>query len=88
MLKGDDHAARIQIPFASFRRSVRHAWPDSCWRRNRRDGRDDEGLILLCDSCNLPVHTDCVGFAGPVLGDWLCPLCEIEDDCDDQQSPP
>ena len=43
-------------------------------------GSDDEGLILLCDACNLPMHADCVGFEGTVLGDWLCPVCEVEDD--------
>ena len=44
------------------------------------DGSDDEGLVLLCEACNLPMHADCVGFEGPVLGDWLCPVCEVEDD--------
>jgi len=39
-------------------------------------GADDEGLVLLCDTCNLPYHAQCVGFEGPVLGDWLCPRCE------------
>ena len=41
-------------------------------------GGDDEGLVLLCDQCNLPVHAQCVGFEGPVLGDWLCVTCEID----------
>ena len=39
-------------------------------------GADDEGLVLLCDTCNLPYHAQCVGFEGPVLGGWLCPRCE------------
>ena len=39
-------------------------------------GADDEGLVLLCEDCNRPVHAHCVGFEGPVLGDWLCPKCE------------
>ena len=41
-------------------------------------GGDDEGLVLLCDQCNLPVHAQCVGFEGPVLGEWLCATCEID----------
>ena len=39
-------------------------------------GADDEGLVLLCEDCNRPIHAHCVGFEGPVLGDWLCHLCE------------
>ena len=39
------------------------------------DGGDDEGVVLLCDSCNVPHHAECVGHKGPVLGDWFCPLC-------------
>ena len=40
------------------------------------DGGEDEGLVLLCDDCDKPVHAHCVGFAGPVEGDWLCGECE------------
>ena len=39
------------------------------------DGGDDEGLVLLCDKCNVPHHAECVGHKGPVLGDWFCPSC-------------
>ena len=38
-------------------------------------GLDDEGLILLCDECNLPYHAHCVDFEGGLEGDWLCPEC-------------
>ena len=41
-------------------------------------GRDDEGLVLLCDECNLPVHAQCVGYEGSVLGDWRCATCEMD----------
>ena len=39
-------------------------------------GLDDEGIILLCDACNVPLHAHCVGFTGTVEGDWLCGECE------------
>ena len=42
------------------------------------DGGDDEGLILLCEECNMPYHAHCVGYDGPVLGDWDCPACRQE----------
>ena len=40
-------------------------------------GGDDEDLVLLCDgpTCNRPFHARCVGFQGPVQGDWLCADC-------------
>jgi len=39
-------------------------------------GGDDEGLVLLCDGpCDRPFHAHCVGFKGPVEGDWLCADC-------------
>eukprot|EP00966_Prymnesium_polylepis_P325910 7381846-Prymnesium_polylepis.1 len=45
------------------------------------DGGDDDELILLCDACDQPWHAMCVGFKGPVLGDWLCEECsEIDQD--------
>ena len=44
------------------------------------DGGDDEGLVLLCEDCNKPVHAHCIGFAGPVEGDWLCDECEQQQD--------
>ena len=42
------------------------------------DGGDDEGLVLLCDLCDTPYHTHCVGFQGRVEGDWLCGPCAAE----------
>ena len=46
------------------------------------DGDDTAGEILLCEVCDLPVHMHCVGFTGPVEGDWIC------NECSDQQVPP
>ena len=39
---------------------------------------DDEGDILLCEECNVPVHAHCVDFTGPLGNGWLCRVC-IED---------
>ena len=39
------------------------------------EGGDDEGLVLLCDKCNVPFHASCVGFKGPVIRDEFCPPC-------------
>ena len=39
-------------------------------------GGDDEGLVLLCDECHTPYHAHCVGFKGPLLGDWFCKGCK------------
>jgi hypothetical protein len=38
-------------------------------------GADDEGLILLCDMCDRAYHAVCVGFQGPLEGDWICHVC-------------
>jgi hypothetical protein len=39
-------------------------------------GADDEGVLLLCTgTCDKPFHAHCVGFRGPVLGDWSCTGC-------------
>ena len=39
-------------------------------------GRDEEGLVLLCDGvCNQAFHAHCVGFVGPVTGDWRYGAC-------------
>ena len=43
-------------------------------------GGDDEGLVLLCEECDKPVHARCVGFAGPVENGWLCGECEMLQD--------
>ena len=45
---------------------------------------DVEGLILLCDGCNLPLHAHCVGFAGPVEGDWFCGTCPDDQPVDSE----
>ena len=39
-------------------------------------GGDDDGEILLCDECNGAYHMTCMGFKGPLLGDWLCRSCQ------------
>jgi hypothetical protein len=40
-------------------------------------GGDDEGLVLHCDgTCNCAFHAHCVGFRGPVMGDWMCGMCD------------
>jgi hypothetical protein len=38
-------------------------------------GTDDEGLVLLCDTCDRAYHAHCVGFVGPLKGDWCCHAC-------------
>lgn len=40
-------------------------------------GMDDEGLILVCDQCDLPIHANCHTPAKTtaLLGDWLCATC-------------
>ena len=39
-------------------------------------GGDDEGLILLCEGCDVPVHAHCEGFNGPLGNGWLCRDCK------------
>ena len=39
-------------------------------------GGDDEGLILLCEGCDVPVHAHCLGFNGPLGNGWLCRVCK------------
>ena len=38
-------------------------------------GGDDEGDILLCKGCDVPVHAHCEGFTGPLGNGWLCRDC-------------
>ena len=39
-------------------------------------GGDDEGLVLICaGTCDKSFHAHCVGFRGPVHGDWRCTDC-------------
>ena len=34
-----------------------------------------EHIMLLCDACDAPWHTTCVGLDAVPPGDWLCPRC-------------
>ena len=47
-------------------------------------GNDSDGLMLQCDICNLPYHATCVGFEGPLEGDWLCLQCQLAEDESDE----
>eukprot|EP00966_Prymnesium_polylepis_P106965 2477008-Prymnesium_polylepis.1 len=38
-------------------------------------GGDDEGLVLVCESCDDAYHATCVGFGAPLEGNWLCGPC-------------
>jgi hypothetical protein len=42
-------------------------------------GGDDEGLVLLCDECDRPVHALCHDppVVTPLLGDWICNRCDV-----------
>lgn len=37
---------------------------------------DNEELLLLCDNCNVPSHTYCVGLDDIPSGPWYCNQCE------------
>lgn len=39
------------------------------------DGGDDEGLILICEFCDKPLHAHCLDFTGPLENGWLCSEC-------------
>ncbi|OBT52896.1 hypothetical protein VE04_06427 [Pseudogymnoascus sp. 24MN13] len=39
---------------------------------------DDEEVLLLCDSCDAPYHTYCVGLDNVPHGQWFCMECEHE----------
>ncbi|KAK2753253.1 hypothetical protein FQN54_007944 [Arachnomyces sp. PD_36] len=42
-------------------------------------GRDDnEDLLLLCDSCDVPTHTYCVGLDDVPRGPWHCEQCQTQ----------
>ncbi|KAB5570559.1 hypothetical protein GE09DRAFT_711635 [Coniochaeta sp. 2T2.1] len=36
---------------------------------------DDEEVLLLCDSCDTPYHTHCIGLDGVPRGSWFCMEC-------------
>ncbi|RDW65249.1 hypothetical protein BP5796_09941 [Coleophoma crateriformis] len=36
---------------------------------------DDEDILLLCDECNAPYHTHCIGLDRVPRGDWYCMEC-------------
>jgi hypothetical protein len=35
----------------------------------------DEDDCLLCDSCDMAMHYNCVGLSSIPAGDWSCPWC-------------
>jgi hypothetical protein len=37
---------------------------------------DDEEVLLLCDGCDTPYHTHCLGLDGVPRGSWFCMECE------------
>ncbi|GAB1210987.1 hypothetical protein ATERTT37_000097 [Aspergillus terreus] len=39
---------------------------------------DNEELLLLCDGCDAPSHTYCVGLDGVPSGPWYCARCETQ----------
>lgn len=39
---------------------------------------DNEELLLLCDGCDVPTHTYCVGLDGLPSGSWYCDRCEVQ----------
>ena len=36
---------------------------------------DNEDVLLLCDNCEMPYHTYCLGLDSIPMGQWLCPEC-------------
>ncbi|CAG8960379.1 hypothetical protein HYFRA_00012454 [Hymenoscyphus fraxineus] len=36
---------------------------------------DNEDVLLLCNACDAPYHTYCVGLSGVPRGDWYCMEC-------------
>lgn len=39
---------------------------------------DNEELLLLCDGCDVPTHTYCVGLDAVPAGPWFCDQCETQ----------
>ncbi|KAL4871150.1 hypothetical protein BDV12DRAFT_194798 [Aspergillus spectabilis] len=39
---------------------------------------DNEELLLLCDGCDVPTHTYCVGLDEVPSGPWYCSRCETQ----------
>ncbi|OIW33382.1 hypothetical protein CONLIGDRAFT_590642 [Coniochaeta ligniaria NRRL 30616] len=46
--------------------------PTPCPVCNRAD---EEEILLLCDSCDTPYHTHCIGLDGVPRGSWFCMEC-------------
>lgn len=46
--------------------------PTPCPVCNRAD---EEEILLLCDSCDTPYHTHCIGLGGVPRGPWFCMEC-------------
>ncbi|KAG9237198.1 hypothetical protein BJ875DRAFT_370457 [Amylocarpus encephaloides] len=42
------------------------------------DGSDNEDVLLLCDACNAPYHTYCVGISEVPSGSWFCMECRSD----------
>ncbi|KAL5336384.1 hypothetical protein BJX70DRAFT_400673 [Aspergillus crustosus] len=41
-------------------------------------GSDNEDLLLLCDGCDVPTHTYCIGLDEVPSGPWYCSRCETQ----------
>ncbi|KAJ5894741.1 Zinc finger PHD-finger [Penicillium taxi] len=41
-------------------------------------GRDNEEVLLLCDGCDAPSHTFCIGLEEVPHGSWFCAQCESQ----------
>ncbi|KAJ5785377.1 uncharacterized protein N7503_010589 [Penicillium pulvis] len=39
---------------------------------------DNEDVLLLCDGCDAPSHTYCLGLDGIPAGSWYCSTCEYQ----------
>ena len=46
-----------------------------CSKCLKKEKRNDTDQILLCDGCDLEIHTSCAGFNMLPEGDWLCRNC-------------
>ncbi|KAJ9296511.1 hypothetical protein DTO271G3_5209 [Paecilomyces variotii] len=39
---------------------------------------DNEEVLLLCDGCDVPIHTYCTGLDDVPSGSWYCEQCEMQ----------